>query len=152
MRKLLNVVLVLCVLAAGASLWYAKGKPLPSALHRQEAAPEVLPLPTLDNPAHLAILNGTEVDGLANTFGLELTAIGCVPQRVGNAPHRHYEKSILINRKLDDAVAAAIAHRLGGLTVQTEVDDRATEDAVLVVGADYQAVLTSLEAGQKRAD
>lgn len=144
MKLWLNVLLVLCVLAAGASLWVASGRPLPVPL-RREPAPVVLPLPTLAQPARLAILNGTSVDGLANTFSLSVPQIGCVAERVGNAPHRNYARTLLINRKLDDATAAAIAEKLGGLPLLKETDARTTEDAVLVVGGDYQAVLENIE-------
>jgi hypothetical protein len=144
MKFWLNVVLVLCVLAAGASLWVASGRPLPQPL-RRSPPPVVLPLPTLDQPARLAILNGTRVDGLANTFSLSVPQIGCVAERVGNAPHRHYARTLLVNRKLDDATAAAIAQKLGGVPVLKETDVRTTEDAVLVVGGDYQTVLGNIE-------
>jgi hypothetical protein len=145
MRRGLNVLLVLCVLAAGASMWVARGRPLPQLVRRSGPAPAALPLPTLDHPARLAILNGTRVDGLANTFGLSVPVIGCVAERVGNAPHRDFARTLLVNRKLDDATAAAIAQRLGGLPVLKETDMRTTEDAVLVVGEDYAAVLQQLE-------
>lgn len=145
MKHWLNLVLVLCVLVAGASLWVAGGKPLPQLLRRPTPTPAALALPTLDRPVRLAILNGTRVDGLANTFGLSLPVIGCLAERVGNAPHRDFAHTLLVNRKLDDATAAAIAERLGGVTVLRETDVRTTEDAVLVVGADYEAVLRLLD-------
>ncbi len=145
MRGLLNVVLVLCVLAAGASLWVARGRPSPPWLRRPAPEAAVLPLPTLAHPARLAILNGTRVEGLANTFSLSVPAIGCVAERVGNAPHRNFARTLLVNRKLDDATANAIAQRLGGVVLLRETDARATEDAVLVVGADYEAVLKEIE-------
>ncbi len=145
MRRWLNVVLVLCVLAAGASLWVASGRSLPQPARRSPAAPATLPLPTLDRPARLAILNGTRIDGLANTFGLSVPQIGCVAERVGNAPHRNFARTLLVNRKLDDATASAIAQRLGGLPVLKETDVRTTEDAVLVLGGDYEAVLRLLD-------
>jgi hypothetical protein len=145
MKRWLNVLLVLCVLAAGASMWVARGRPLPNLLRRPAPEPAVVPLPTLDHPARLAILNGTRVDGLANTFSLAMPVIGCVGERVGNAPHRKFARTLLINRKLDDATADAIAQRLGGLPVLKEMDARTTEDAVLVVGADYETVLQRLE-------
>ncbi len=145
MRGWLNVVLVLCVLAAGASLWVAEGRPLPPWLRRPAPELAVLPLPTLAQPARLAILNGTRVDGLANTFSLATPVIGCVAERVGNAPHRNFVRTLLVNRKLDDATAGAIAQRLGGVPVLKETDVRTTEDAVLVVGGDYQVVLATLE-------
>jgi hypothetical protein len=145
MKRWLNVVLVLCVLAAGASMWIASGRPLPSVLRRPAPEPAALPLPTLDHPVRLAVLNGTRVDGLANAFSLGLPLIGCVAERVGNAPHRAFARTLLVNRKLDDATAAAIAQRLGGLPVLEEADARTTEDAVLVVGADYEAVLRTIE-------
>ncbi len=141
----MNVVLVLCVLAAGASMWVASGRPLPRLLCRTGPEPAALPLPVLDHPVRLAILNGTRVDGLANTFSLGVPVIGCVAERVGNAPHRNFAHTLLVNRKLDDATANAIAQRLGGLPVLKETDVRTTEDAVLVVGADHAAVLRQLE-------
>ena len=97
---------MLCVLAAGASLWVAKAGRCRHALRRSPPEPAVLPLPTLDQPARLAILNGTRVDGLANTFSLASPLIGCVAERVGNAPHRNFVRTLLVNRKLDDATAA----------------------------------------------
>ena len=148
MRRAASGLLVLAVIAAAVSIWVGRGRPLPAwtgRVVRSAPAADATPLPSLDRPARLAILNGTGVTGLANTFALAVPQVGCVAERVGNAPHRHFERTLLVNRRLAGETVAAIGARLG-VTVLQERDDATTEDAVLVVGADYRDVLERVAA------
>ena len=134
-----------------ASLWWGKDlvpKINPNA--GQDDAPSVpatfYALSESDAPIHLSVLNGTSEAGLARKFSLVLGRAGCVAESVGNAPHREFAHSLLINRKLSEGRAAELARRLGGIRVIREWDDRCSEDAVLVLGGDY----AELEAGLGR--
>jgi len=93
---------------------------------------------------HLAVLNGTARPGLARSVGLALATFGCVAQRVGNAPGDSFARTLLINRRLSRRAAASLANRLGGLPVLCEQDSRVTEDAVLVLGADWPEICRAL--------
>jgi len=95
-------------------------------------------------PIHLVVLNGTGRTGLAREISLGVALHGCVVERVGNAPHDRYKQCFLVNRRLKNIVAADLAVRLGGLPVISEADGRTTEDAVLVLGANYEQLLQHL--------
>ena len=79
-----------------------------------------------------------------------LPLLGCVVERVGNAPHNDHARSLLVNRRLDSKTAAALAGRLGGLPVLREADSRTTEDAVLVLGQDHEHLLRRLDQVRRR--
>jgi len=95
-------------------------------------------------PVHLRVLNGTPRPGLAREFGLLLGRTGCVAETVDNAPHDRFPRTMLVNRRLDDDRARDLAGRFGGIPVIREWDDRTSEDAVLVLGADHVAVRRKL--------
>ena len=97
---------------------------------------------------HLRILNGTQETGLAREVGLRLGAAGHVIEGVGNAAGIRDGGSLLVNRRLDDAVARRLAAELGGVAVIREWDGRCSEDAVLVLGADWSQVLAALTEGR----
>jgi LytR cell envelope-related transcriptional attenuator len=97
---------------------------------------------------HLLVLNGTDVANLAGDFSLLLDRVGCVAQRVGNAPHQNFRTSMLVNRRLDAADLTRLALALGIRETMEEADPRADEDAVLLLGADYQAVLDRLHGNE----
>ena len=101
-----------------------------------------------ETPIHLVVLNGTSEFGLARGVGLLLGRVGCVAERVGNAPHRNFVRTFLVNRRLSDRQAADLARRLGGIRVIREWDGRGGEDAILILGADC-AHLTSFLAGKR---
>jgi hypothetical protein len=95
-------------------------------------------------PVHLVVLNGTGIAGLAREVSLELAVAGCVIERVANAPHENYARTLLVNRSLARDRAQTLADLLGGVTLLREWDDRGTEDAVLVLGADHRDVRDAL--------
>ena len=104
-----------------------------------------------DTPlVHLKVLNGTDVPGLARDFSLLLGRTGCVAESLGNAPHDRYERTILVNRRLKPARARALAREFGDVVLVQEWDDRAGEDAVLVLGADHPRVASRLETAAER--
>ena len=128
-----NLWLLLAVGLCGVSLWAGvrgggarpdQGKP-PAALH-------------------LRVLNGTTEPGVARDVGRRLGAAGYVIEGVGNAPRPLAGGSLLVNRRLDDATARALAAGLGGIGVVREWDGRSSEDAVLVLGADWARVAAAL--------
>ena len=131
----LGALALVCLASLG--VWIAHGDAT-----RVVSAPDTVTAP--DAVIHLRVLNGTDVSGLAGEVSLRLDRAGCVADQVGNAPHAHYEHTLLINRRLDDDRAAALAERLGGCRRLREVDARAAEDAVLVLGADHDRVLGAL--------
>lgn len=92
----------------------------------------------------ILILNGTEERGLAREYSLMLAQARCVPAGIGNAPDGIWQQSLLVNRRLPKDRARDLAHRLGGLQVIQEWDDRGTEDAVLVLGRDHRRVEAAL--------
>ena len=100
-----------------------------------------------DSVIQLEIRNGSGVAGLAADLSLILGRAGATAALLANAPHDHFEHSLLINRRLDDAVASALAERLGGLPVLLEFDSAAEVDMVLVLGADHVRVRNALLAG-----
>jgi hypothetical protein len=162
MRRIANPLLMVLLVAGGLSLWLGRSEspdrppPAPQAASVPEAwLPPSAQVPKdsdegQDGPArtavHLAVLNGTPQPRLAQQVSLAVASIGCVAERVGNAPHDRFERSLLVNRRLDPAAAADLAARLGGLQVILEKDPRFSEDAVLVLGADCERVLQSLGA------
>jgi len=113
---------------------------------REETLPASSRLPAGDDsaPVHLVVLNGTTQTGLAREIGLALTLVGCVTERIGNAPHTQFTQSLLINRKLTPLVARDLASRLGGVQILEEKDHRTTEDAVLVLGTDFSRICEAL--------
>ncbi|MFH1845221.1 MAG: LytR C-terminal domain-containing protein [bacterium] len=149
----LLALLVVCA----ASFWFGRevreqpaknGETLPDRLHvtREATIPASSQTPADDevSPVHLVVLNGTTRTGLAREIGLALTLVGCVTERVGNAPHTRFAHSLLINRKLTPVVMQDLAHRLGAVPALEEKDPRTTEDAVLVLGADFSRICEAL--------
>jgi hypothetical protein len=92
----------------------------------------------------LVILNGTAEPGLARDVSLALAAFGYVTDRIGNAPHPNYDHSLLINRRLSGPQTETLAQLLGHLDHFEENDSRTSEDAVLVLGADWWRVFRAL--------
>ncbi len=131
-----NLWLLAAAALCGVSLWAGLDGP------GDEAPP-----PPTDEPAiHLRVLNGTEKAGLARELGRDLGAAGLVVVGVGNAPAPSTAGTLLVNRRLDEAVARRLAARLGGVPVVREWDGRCSEDALLVLGADHARVRQALVA------
>jgi hypothetical protein len=129
---------------APAALPQAAEAPPAAAPAWSETEPE-------EAPIHLRILNGTPQPGLARDFSLLLGRAGCVAETVDNAPHDHFAASLLVDRRLGEDRARALARRFGGIPVVHEWDRRASEDAVLILGADHDALrrrLTEVTAGK----
>ncbi len=140
MLRSLNFWLLLAAVVCGISFWMASGSPLPPGVefrNRQDDDTSSWMLDSQPVPVHLRILNGTENAGLARQFGVLAAGRGFVVEAVGNAAGS-WPKSILINRRLDAQVAAELAEQLGGLEVIRQWDQRLTEDAVLVLGEDFE--------------
>jgi hypothetical protein len=159
-RSVLNLILAAAVLAAGISLWLARGHfsgrdqgevdrsqgPEPAAV---TGLNPVDPDPVELGEVRLRVLNATEVRGLAGEVALLIPGLeGCVVDGVGNAPRWQGSESLLINRRLEPDRAAALARLLGGLVVIPEWDDRTQEDAVLILSDDYQRVHEALKGQQ----
>lgn len=142
MKTSLNAWLLVIVVVCGLSLWLGRG--VTSSWWDRDAgttetpsAPQAeSPPPVPQEPIHLVVLNGTAEAGLARDFGLLLSQTGCVVERIGNAPHQHYDRTLLVNRQLSPERARSLATELGDLPVVLEFDSRSAADAVLVLGAD----------------
>lgn len=134
-----NLWLGLAVVLCAASLWAGvRGRDRAPADGAAAAVP--------DRPVHLRVLNATDQAGLARELGLALGAAGLVIGGVGNAPAPAPAATLLVNRRLPEAAARRLAERLGGLPVVREWDDRCSEDAVLVLAADWRRVREALAA------
>ena len=151
--RTLRLILLLVVLACAISVgvWVTHGGPRHPALPARAGTPAVGVSSTgddiTDRPGgivHLVVLNGTEVANLAGDFSLLVGRADCVADRIDNAPHARYARSLLINRRLSDERAAVLAARLGDPVVLREHDPGATEDAVLVLGADHDRLRDAL--------
>lgn len=144
MKGSLNLWLLVVVVVCALSFWFGRGLVWPERFGEDSERP------ALTRPAaagrftraedpesvHLVVLNGTPQAGLAREFGLLLGRAGCVAEQLGNAPHDHFEHSLLINRRLPEGRAGELAAELGGLQVLQEFDGRSAADAVLVLGRD----------------
>ena len=157
MRNSTNYLLLALLLVCALSLWLGRSlspgepeepardlAPAPGPESGLSASGEVTG-PVAESPIHLVVLNGTAEPGLARDVSLAVTLVGCVTERVDNAPHLHFAKTVLINRRLERGAAADLASRLGGVPVIEERDLRTTEDAVLVLGADYARICRALQ-------
>lgn len=148
MKRQTNLWLLLIVAVCAASLWVGRGaeNPFRQPDPVRQATRSTGPAGEPDAPpVHLAILNGAGQGGLARQISGLVTRVGCVVESVGNAPAGQYPGSLLINRRLDPERARALAAQLGGIRLLTEWDERSTEDAVLLLGADHALVLTALD-------
>jgi hypothetical protein len=146
----LNVWLLVLVAVCGVSYWFGKDLVLPTGSSDSQDKRAVQPadqyeLPDDETAIHLVVLNGTEKSGLARDVSLLLGRAGCVAESVGNAPHRFYPESFLVNRRLTERRAEDLASLLGGVPVLREMDGRGTEDAVLVLGNDWGQLTSVLE-------
>ncbi len=92
---------------------------------------------------HLRILNGTQASGLARQFSLLVAGRGCVVEGVGNAPGS-WPQSLLVNRRLAPEDALNLARKFGSVEVIHQWDERLTEDAVLILGEDYEKLRGAL--------
>jgi hypothetical protein len=156
MRRAGNILLAVMVAAGILSLWWGRRESPRPPVDPGRSGSAALALPLQKEPLagsrqgeqpapiHLAVLNGTTQPRLAQQVGLGVALVGCVTERVGNAPHDRFARTLLINRRLSAARARELAERLGGLEIILEREPRATEDAVLVLGADCARVLGSL--------
>jgi hypothetical protein len=152
MKRVPNLLLLALLIICGLSLWLGRGEKRQPAARAPTPAVTTDSLPPLDwgqkpedSPVHLVVLNGTPRASLAREVSLALTRAGCIAERTDNAPHDHFAESLLINRRLPAGRARELALRLGGLPVLLEKDPRSTEDALLVLGADYARVCRALE-------
>jgi hypothetical protein len=131
-KRGLNIWLLILTAVFVASWYFGRGGP-----NESDPAP-VVAEPAREVPAtpadysedatealiHLRVLNGTPNGGLARDFSLLLGRAGCVAESVDNAPHDRFDRSLLINRRLDDGQARDLARRLGGLPILKEWDGR----------------------------
>ncbi len=154
MKGRLNTWLLIVVGVFALSLWF--GKDLVRTGESESAerpssidAEDDFTIPLEETTIHLTVLNGTGQKGLAREVSLLLGRAGCVAERFGNAPHRNFSQSLLVNRRLTGRQAADLARRLGGIRVIREWDGREGEDAVLVLGADSDRLTSSL-LGQRK--
>jgi len=136
LKGFLNGLLLTAVLVAGVSIALDRGW-----LPGMAGAPEVADTAPDSWPAdlQLVVLNGTGAQGLARNMGMLLARSGLAPVRYGNASAQDYARSILVNRRMPDERAIAVARRLG-VPLLEEYDGRSTEDAVLVLGGDHASL------------
>ena len=149
----LNVWLLVLVAICGLSYWFGKDLVLPVGSTDEDTAAATRPAVSYDlteeeSAVHLVVLNGTEEPGLAREVSLLLGRAGCVAESVGNAPHRRYAESFLVNRRLPDSRAKKLASLLGDVPVLREMDGRGSEDAVLVLGGDWSRLTSELGADE----
>ena len=150
MKGRLNTWLLIVVAVCALSLWFGKD------LVRTKAGGTPVTGAGTDSPRefegtpiHLVVLNGTGKSGLARDVSLLLGRTGCVTERIGNAPDYELEQSFLVSRRLTRRQATDLALRLGGIRVIREWDSREGEDAVLVLGADCDVLISSLSGERK---
>ena len=149
MKGRLNTWLLIVVGVCALSLWFGKDLVRTGEVGSSVGSPSIdtetdYSLSPEETTIHLAVLNGTSEAGLAREVSLLLGRAGCVAERFGNAPHRNFSGSLLINRRLTGRQAADLARRLGGIRVIREWDGRGGEDAVLVLGTDSEHLTASL--------
>lgn len=140
MIRSLNFWLFLVVLICAVSLWSAMGGP--ALFQRQAAVPPLSPAEAFS--LHLRVVNGVGVPGLARDFGLLLARDGCVVEGLGNA-EGDWSESVLVNRRLADSQAEALAARLGGVALIHQWDARCREDALLILGQDHPRIRAALK-------
>ncbi len=149
MKGSLNLWLAVVVVVCALSFWFGKDLILPAGPtgNPRESHTEIErdEWESPAEPLHLLVLNGTPKAGLAREFGLLLGEAGCVPEKVGNAPHDHYEHSFLVNRQLSEVRISQLAATLGGVPILREFDGRTSVDAVLVLGTDAERLRAHLQ-------
>lgn len=145
MMRSLNFWLFILLAICGVSFLSAAGY-LPD-LERDETR-EPTPEKSLES-IQLKVLNGVGITGLARDFSLLLPGLGCLVQGVGDA-EGDWPESMLVNRRLSLATARNLASRLGNVALIQQWDERCSEDAVLVLGADHEAILQTLKDGAGR--
>lgn len=151
MNGRLNVWLLVLVGICAVSYWFGKDLLVTAVEGPKKATPpeiirDTFELSEEESAIHLVVLNGTNEAGLAREVGLLLGRAGCVAENVGNAPHRGYAKTFLVNRRLADRKAGELASLLGGVRILREMDNRGSEDAVLVLGQDWEKLTGALSA------
>jgi hypothetical protein len=112
-------VLILCVASVGFSLFVRQTDP--------DGRSRAL---------RLAIENGTGEKGVAREAQAALSRLGVQVVSAANADRFDYRESILVARKRGGEVRM-LAERIGCRHVVEQLSDTATEDATLVLGADY---------------
>ena len=146
MLRSLNFWLFLVALICGVSFWVASGSPLPGGLELEPSTAKTngnWVESQRQQVVHLRILNGTQASGLARQFSLLVAGRGCVVEGVGNAPGS-WPQSLLVNRRLAPEDALNLARKFGSVEVIHQWDERLTEDAVLILGEDYEKLRSAL--------
>ncbi len=146
MLRSLNFWLFLVMMICGVSFWVASGTPLPAGMKFEDSTAgsnDNWTEETRQQSVHLRILNGTQTSGLARDFSLLVASRGCVVEGVGNAAGS-WPKSLLINRRLAPEDAQVLARKFGMVEVIRQWDGRLTEDAVLILGEDFEKLRSAL--------
>lgn len=144
MNRFRNLLLLTLLLVCAGSFWWARRDPTPPDAASGTGPAVAVPVP---EGLAVAVLNGTDVPGLARRASRLLARHGCVVVAVADAPHDTFARSLLVNRRLPDEAARLLASRCADPPLITEWDARRDEDAVLVLGRDHQRVLDALAAG-----
>ncbi len=92
--------------------------------------------------ASVEVLNGTGVIGAAARVSERLRNMGFDVKTFGNAPDFDQDRSVLIDRSGRSWATKAIADSLGGLPVRSEVSPELYLDATLILGPDWERLLT----------
>jgi hypothetical protein len=88
------------------------------------------------------VLNGAGAKGAAARISDQLRDMGFDVKTFGNARDFDHERSVLLDRSGRNGAAKAIADSLGGLPIQTEPAPELYLDATLILGPDWERLLT----------
>jgi hypothetical protein len=88
------------------------------------------------------VLNGAGAKGAAARISDQLRDMGFDVKTFGNARDFDHERSVLLDRSGRKGAAQAIADSLGGLPIQTEPAPELYLDATLILGPDWERLLT----------
>jgi hypothetical protein len=127
-----GVVLAVTAFVASFALGLRGGAPAPRAVTADR--------PALTVPAHagrVEVLNASGRSGLARAVTGQLRDAGFDVVFFGNASGFDPDSSLVLDRTGDDAVARAVARRLGIGIIRTARDTSLYLDATVVLGRDY---------------
>jgi hypothetical protein len=107
--------------------------------------PRGVEAPTMPNRVRLEVLNGVGAYGAAKRVGDRLRALGFDVVYAGNARSFDVERSYLVDRSGRLGVARAVADSVGLDSLSVALDPELHLDATVVLGADWERLLTPPE-------
>lgn len=99
---------------------------------------QVVPEPPGEPRGRVEVLNASRRRGIARLATDELRNAGFDVVFFGNAPASAGDSSVVLDRTGNDAVARAVAQRLGISAVRTQKDTSLFVDATVIVGVDWR--------------